>query len=73
MGKALCQENYGPFWELNKGQCGWDVGHVAGDIGMGKATGGLDGHSKDLGFCPKSNGKSWKCCVLCTEMLTSDM
>lgn len=30
---------------------------------MDKTTGGLGGHSKNTGFCPKCNGKSLKCSV----------
>lgn len=60
-----------PVW-LGHRTRGTGIGEETGEIATGKATGGLDGHSKDLGFCPKSKGKSWKC-VLCIEMLKSDM
>lgn len=42
-------------------------------MATGKSTEGLEGHSKDLGACPRCSGKSLKCSVLCTAMLESGL
>lgn len=71
VGEVLCGESPGPFWGRRKERPAWlgrSTGgggdrEKTGETAVGKATEGPDGHSKDLGFCPKCRGKSWKCSV----------